>query len=213
MAPARRLPLVVAALLGTLAVVVVVWLAFALFEPGRTEQRERSVPAVLQAVADLSTYTAASGNFQVVVDSEKDVNRVPSFLAGQRTLLVANGRVDAAVDFSALGADGVRMSADRRTVEVTLPHARLGPAQLDHSQTYVAARQRGLLDRIGDALGSAPSDDHELLQAAERRLQDAAAGTELRQRAEDNTRDMLTSLLGSLGFEQVTVRFADDPSQ
>jgi hypothetical protein len=103
----------------------------------------------------------------------------------------------------------VTVSGDRRAVEIRLPRAQLARAELDNSQTYVAERQRGLVDRIGEALSSSPGDDHELLARAERQLHDAAAGTQLRERAEDNTRTMLTSLLGSLGFETVTVHFQD----
>ena len=202
-----RLSVVIAALIGVAAVVVGGSLAYRLFEPGQTEEVDRTGPVVLQAIQDLSTYKAATGNFQVLVDVEKDVNWVPSFVAGKRTLMVANGQVDAEVDFSALGAEAVRMSPDRRSVEVVLPAANLSAAQLDTENTYVAERQRGLLNRVGEALSSNPGDDQALFEAAERKLFDAAGSTDLRQRAEDNTRNMLTQLLTSLGFEQVTVSF------
>ena len=37
-----------------------------------TETHDRSGPALLQSIQDISRYDAASGNFQVVVDLEKD---------------------------------------------------------------------------------------------------------------------------------------------
>jgi hypothetical protein len=209
MSLAGRLRIVTGALVATVVAVFAGWLAFSALEPGRTDTTQRSTPAVLRAVQDLATYTGASGSFQVLVDSEKEVNLVPSFIAGERTLLVATGNVDAQVDFSALAADTVTVSADRRAVDITLPRAQLARAELDNSQTYVAERQRGLVDRIGEALSSSPGDDHELMERAEQQLHDAAAGTELRQRAEDNTRNMLTGLLGALGFDTVTVHFQD----
>ncbi len=43
---------------------------------------DRSQPAVLQAVRDLSQYHAAAGDYQVVVDIEKDVQWVPASIAG-----------------------------------------------------------------------------------------------------------------------------------
>ena len=202
-----RLSVVVAALVGVAAILVAGSLAFRLFEPGRSEEVDRSSPAVLQAIQDLASYKGATGNFQVLVDVEDDVNLVPSFIAGERTLMVANGQVDAEIDFSSLGAEAVRMSPDRRSVEVVLPPADLSATHLDTGNTYVAERQRGLVNRLGEALSSNPGDDRAMLEAAEKQLRDAAAGTDLRQRAEDNTRTMLTSLLTSLGFEQVTVRF------
>ncbi|NEE39744.1 DUF4230 domain-containing protein, partial [Streptomyces sp. SID7982] len=41
-------------------------------------------------------------------------------------------------------------------------------------------------------------------------ISEAAKESELTARAEKNTADMLKGLLGSLGFERVTVRFGDD---
>jgi hypothetical protein len=40
----------------------------------------------------------------------------------------------------------------------------------------------------------------------------AAAATDIRARAEQNTRHMLESMLGSLGFTNVTVDFAPNPA-
>jgi hypothetical protein len=179
----KRSSRVLGSLVATVAVGLVVlgssgWLAFRLLHPGQ----QRTV--------------------------DKDVKLVPSVIAGERSLMVAEGSVDAEVDFSQLGADAVHVSGDRRSVEVTLPPAQLSATHLDHDHTYVAERQRGLIDRIGQALSSNPGDDHALLQAADQKLRDAAEDTQLRQRAEDNTRTMLTGLLNSLGYEHVTVRFA-----
>ena len=202
-----RLSVAVVAFVGLAVVACSGWLALQLLQPGRQRTIDRSGPTVLQAIQDLSSYKAASGNFQVLVDLEKDVKLVPSVIAGERSLMVAQGSVDAEVDFSRLGPDAVHVSGDRRSVELTLPPAQLSQTHLDHDHTYVAERQRGLVDRIGQALSSNPGDDRELLQAADQKLRAAAEGTELRQKAEDNTRAMLSELLGSLGFEHVTVRF------
>jgi hypothetical protein len=214
---ARNLPsraigsLLAVAVIGMLVVGSSGWLAFRLLNPGQQRTVDRSSPTVLQAIHDLSAYKAASGNFQVLVDLEKDVKLLPSAIAGERSLMVAQGSVDAEVDFSQLGADAVHVSPDRRSVAITLPAAQLSATHLDHDRTYVAERQRGLLNRIGEAISSNPGDDQQLLQAADQKLQAAAQGTELRQKAEDNTRSMLTGLLNSLGYEHVTVTFQAPP--
>ncbi len=56
------------------------------------ETHDRSGPAVLKSIQDMSAYEAASGNFQVVVDLEKDTKFVPDVLRGTRTLFVGPAR-------------------------------------------------------------------------------------------------------------------------
>src|ERR687896_1637893 len=75
--------------------------------PFKTEEVDRTGPAVLQALNDLHEYRAATGSYQGMVDVEKDAKYLPSFLKGERTLFLAQGSVDASVDFSALGSESV----------------------------------------------------------------------------------------------------------
>ena len=201
--------LIVTAVMSALLVVGGGAVAWMLLAPGRASTIDRSGPVVLQALADLSSYRAATGTFQVIVDEEKDFSKIPAFLAGERTILVATGSVDADIDFGSLAADAVTVSADRKSVSITLPQAQLAPAQLDHEHTYVATRQRGIVNRVSDALSSNPADDHKLLLKAQERLVETAVDTELRARAESNTASMLKALLTSLGFEHIEVRFSD----
>jgi hypothetical protein len=177
--------------------------------PFREETKDRSQPAVLKSLVRLSSYRAASSNLEVVVDVERDTRFVPSFIKGERALLVAGGTVDAAVDFSDLGrGGGVKVSDDRRAVTVTLPAPTLAKATVDPERTRIIDRDRGLLDRVGDLVSDNPDDQQALYLAAQRKLQAAAAADPaLRRAAERNTRQMLEGLLRGLGFEHVTVRF------
>ena len=122
--------------------------------PFKEETVDRSGPVLLKSLENLSEYRAASANLQVVVDVERDTDLVPSFIKGERTLFVAAGNVDAAVDFSGLGRSpgAVRVSGDRKEVTVTLPAARLTEARLDPERSRVYDRDREALDRLGDAL-------------------------------------------------------------
>ena len=196
-----------AAVIGVVAVIAGLAATARLLGIGKTEDRYRDNPVVLQALQDLATYKAATGQFQVVSDLEEDVKLVPSFLAGERTYMVAAGSVDAEVDFSGLGPDAVQVTPDRRGVTITLPAAQLSETRIDNDNTYVAERQRGLINRLGEALSSNPGDDAKLYQRAEDEMEAAAAQSGLTGRAEENTRDMLTSLLTSLGFTDVTIVF------
>ena len=167
---------------------------------------DRSQPALLRSIKDLREFRAASGNFQVIVDIERDTP-LPAEILGERTLFVAAGSVDAVVDFSALGRQNVAVSDDRRSATITLPAPTLSRPRLDLSRSRVYDRDRGLLNRIGDVFSDG-GDQQELYVAAEAKLLAAAGGgSGIRRRAETNTRAMLRSLLRSLGFTSVTVRF------
>lgn len=176
--------------------------------PFSQEKTDRTGPAVLKSIQDLSRYTAAQGNFQVVVDLQNDRRFVPDFLVNQRTLFVGVGSVDAYVDFSTIGQGAVVESADRKTVEIKLPAPQLGEASLDVEKSYVFAEQRGLFNRIKDAFSGDPNRQQETYKRAQDAITQAARDTELLQRAQDNTRKMLEGLLRSLGYQTITVTFA-----
>ncbi|RJL24582.1 DUF4230 domain-containing protein [Bailinhaonella thermotolerans] len=153
----------------------------------------------------MARFQAASGEFQVVVDLERDARFLPDAIRGERTLFVGAGTVDAYVDFSGLSGDAVTVSPDRTSVTVRLPRAALEKPNLDNKRSYVFARQRGITNRIEEFLSTKPASQQELYILAERKIAEAAAASELRGRAEQNTRLMLENLLKSLGFTQVTV--------
>jgi len=175
--------------------------------PFSEETKDRSQPPLLQSIQDLSRYVAAEGNFQVVIDLEKDRKYVPDFLLNQRTLFVGAGRVEAYVDFGKIGDGAIVESADRTSAEVTLPGPQLTEASLDLEKSYVFAEERGLLNRIGEVFGGDPNRQQEVYQLAQERITGAARDSGLVLRAEENTRKMLEGLLRSLGYTQVKVTY------
>ena len=182
--------------------------------PFGEDTKDRSQPVLIKSLEDLSDYHAATANMQVVVDVEQDARLLPSFIKGERTLFVAAGTVDAAVDFSGLSKDpsAVKVSGDRRAVTLTLPPPRLLPPRLDPDRTRVYDRDRGVLDRLEDALSDRPGDEQPLYRLATDKLAAAAAADpELLRTAERNTRAMLEGLLRGLGYEQVTILFRRPP--
>ncbi|MFD5871892.1 DUF4230 domain-containing protein [Streptomyces sp. NPDC060322] len=172
---------------------------------------DRSGPAVLKSIQDMSAYEAASGNFQVVVDLEKDAKYLPDAIRGTRTLYVGAGTVGASVDLGKVGADGVTVNEDRTTAELVLPHAVLGKPALDPDRSYAVSKQRGILDRLGDFFSDNPGSEQAVNKLAAKHIGEAAEESGLTKRAEKNTTSMLQGLLGSLGFEKVTVRYSDPP--
>ncbi|WNV76642.1 DUF4230 domain-containing protein [Geodermatophilus sp. DSM 44513] len=168
-----------------------------------------STPPLLLALEDLAEYHAATGTFQVVVEREVDTRYVPSLLSGERVSFLATGTADAYVDLSELDAGRVTLSPDGTSATFELPAPRVDEPRIDPAESRVLDRDRGLVERVGDALGDNPVDDGELYALAEDQLAAAAAASDLRQRAEDNTRGMLTGLARSLGVQQVEVTFEE----
>ena len=210
----RRLPLKLLAAVAAVAIALPVGAQFAgllpalsaTFEP---QTVDRGPAPLLTALTDISEYHAATGTFQVLVDIERDTPHVPALISGERTTLFATGHVDALVDLTGLGPDRVKASADRSTVTFALPAARLAPATLDPTATRVVGRDRGIVERLAGVINNNPVRDDELYRLAARKLDETAKQSDLTARAETNTRDMLTSLARSLGYEQVTVTFGD----
>src|SRR5215472_8446258 len=168
---------------------------------------DRSQPALLRSITALSRFEAASGSFQVIVDLAKRSSLIPPFIEGTDTLFVGAGTDIAFVDFSGLKGKNIVVSPDRTRVTITLPPAQLESAVLNVKQSYVFAQQQGLLNRIGSFFSSNPNSQHQVYVLAVDKIQAAARRSPLVAEAERNTISMLTGLLRSLGFKQVTVLF------
>ncbi|WP_075738156.1 DUF4230 domain-containing protein [Streptomyces acidiscabies] len=172
-----------------------------------TETQDRTGPALLQSIQDMSRYEGASGNFQVVVDLEKDAKFLPDAIRGTRTLYVGAGTVDAYVDLGKVADKDVTVDKDRTTATLRLPHAQLATPALDPDRSYAVSKQRGLLDRLGDLFSGNPNSEQAVQKLAVKHIGEAAQQSELTARAETNTTGMLKGLLRSLGFKEVTVSY------
>ena len=181
-----------------------------LSNPFGTSTVDRSQPALLKEVNDLSTYTAARGRFAATIDVEDDVSLVPSFIAGERTVFLAQGRVDVTVDFSTLAADAVQTRADGH-VTITLPDVTLAKPVIDPKASHVASRSRGLVNRLTGVFNDNPTGERDLYLLAQHKLAGAAAESRLVARAERNTTAMLEGFLGRLGYSDVEVVFLESP--
>jgi hypothetical protein len=202
-------------LMATLAVVVAIVLGMTaigvlphLKNPFGGRTTDRSQPALLKSIQDMSRFVAAQGNFQVIVDIQNDKKYIPDFLVNDRTLFVAAGSVEAYVDFGSIGQGAIQESADHKTVQIKLPAPQLNKPSLDHDKSYVFAQQKGVLNHLGDVFNNDPNKLQQLYQLGEQKITDAAKDSELTQRAEENTRKMLDGMLRSLGYTSITVTFA-----
>ena len=174
------------------------------FTPKTTEHPDSVVMAKIQ---DLSQFEAATGRFTTIVDQQTDTT-LPTWATGNRVVLDAEGDVTASVDLSKLPAGAIQLSSDGKSATVHVPEPVLEPARLDPDATRVIARQQGVLNRVGNALsGENPVDDQALYQRAAEKLSDAAAQSDLQDRARANTEKFLQQTLASSGVTDVTVVF------
>ena len=80
-------------------------------------------------------------------------------------------------------------------------------AVIDPTRSEVIDRDRGLFTRVGDLFSDDTNNERDLYLRAGKKLDAAAKESELRDRAERNTRLMLEGLLGRLGYSDVRVTF------
>jgi Protein of unknown function (DUF4230) len=212
----RRLPSI-ASMVTTLeaaAAVVAVFLVVGVvtgilhFNPFATTTIDRSPPAVLKQLNNLTRYTAAQGKYESTIDVEDDVSILPSFIAGEHTIFIARGTVDANVDFAALSGDAVQVRGDH-AVTITLGEPTFGKPVVDPDTSRVASQDRGLVNRIGDFFSSDANGAQRFYQMADTKLAAAARASKLLSRAEKNTTTMLQGLLGRVGYTDVQVRFTN----
>lgn len=178
--------------------------------PFGDEEVDRSGPAVLTAMRDLNEYHAAAGQYQVVIDIEQDAKYLPDIVKGKRVIFLAIGSVDAYVDFRKLGDESVSINADRTSVSITLPRAQLSTPNVDPEQSRVLNQDMGVIDRLGGLFSDQPNPQNQQMYVlAQQRLAAAATEVGLQAKAEENTRIALDTLMRSLGFTVVTMKFVD----
>jgi hypothetical protein len=181
-----------------------------LSNPFASKTTDRSQPTLLLRIQDLARFEAATGEFQEIIDSQKDKNYIPDVIFSERTLFVCVGSVDAFVDFGHIANGDITESADHKTATVKLPAPELEKPNIDHDKSEVVWVQQGLWNKFGDFFtGGNANKEAELYQLGEQRIAQAAKDSGLPQRAADNTKAMLTQLLQSLGYTTVNISVAN----
>lgn len=209
LSPVATVSLVVIAL-GLVGLVVVGALNW--FDPFGSTSVDRSGPSVLERIRQLEEFTAAEATFTQDVDLTEDANLLPDFIQGERVTAIVTGTVRATVDFGQLTDDAVQVSDDRTTIRLRLPEPTLSDPEIDEGSARVVSRDRGILDRIEDAFVSNPVDDGPVYRAAEQKLADAAANTDVLDQAKVNTERWLSTFLQAAGFTTVEIDWAESPS-
>jgi len=208
--PRRRIGLGGVVAVAVLALVgagaFVLWSSgFGLGDLFGTKTVDRSAPVLVERLRNRTEFRGATGTFSATVDLETSHGIVPTFIAGSHTIYSGVGDVDAIVSLRGIAA--ATASPDGSLV-LTLPHATLERARLDPKLSHVMSRDRGLGDRIGGIFSDSPTSDRGVQRVALRRIEKAAAQSQLRAKAEHSTARMIRSLAHAIGVDPVRVRFA-----
>ena len=164
---------------------------------GRTSTFDTSVPAVVQRIQRLNRLETVVYSIDTVVEGARSSPVLPDLLAGDRLLLVVHGQSIAGIDLSQLKPEDVRING--QSIHVTLPASQLFVTTLDNQHTRVYARSTGILVPVDQNLES------DTRAKAQQQLQQAALADGILDTARKNARATITTLLYSLGFQQVDV--------
>jgi len=161
----------------------------------RTTRTDLSQPTVVDRIQKLQRLETVVYTMDKIVTGEKQSTILPDFLAGDRLLLLVHGEVIAGIDFATLKASDVHVSAKK--VRVRLPQAQVLVTKLDSDKTRVYSRQTGLL------VPTDPNLETQVRQEAEQELRRSALADGILQKAQENARSTITSLVQSMGFEEI----------
>jgi len=163
----------------------------------RTTQTDMTQPTVVDRIQKLQRLETVVYTMDKIVTGEKQSVVLPDFLAGDRLLLLVHGEVIAGIDFQTLKAGDVQISG--KTIRVRLPHAEVLVTRLDSGKTRVYSRQTGLL------VSTDPNLESQVRVEAEQELRRSALADGILQKAQENARSTVTSLMQSVGFETVQI--------
>lgn len=155
----------------------------------------------LQAINRLETARQVSHH---VIEASADSPWLPSFLGGEKLLLIAQAEAIAGVELRHFSEDDVEVIGDRVTLHLPLP--KILSVRLDETDSRVYVRERGWLVFTPDK----DLERRARLQAYQEARQ-AALQSELLSVARQNAEANLQAFLQALGFRQVTVQWKEKP--
>jgi|HubBroStandDraft_5_1064220.scaffolds.fasta_scaffold36558_2 hypothetical protein len=165
---------------------------------GRHDAIDISQPTVIASIQRLARLESVVYTMDKVVEGDRTSQYLPDILTGDKLLMIVHGQAVAGVDLSQVQASSVQI--DGRSVLLTMPPAQLLSVSLDNSKTRVYSRVTGLL------VPADPNLESEVREKAEADLRQSALDSGILTTAEGNARATLTTMLRSLGFQQITFR-------
>jgi hypothetical protein len=165
---------------------------------GRHDAFDISQPTVIASIQRLARLESVVYTMDKVVEGNRTSQYLPDMLTGDKLLMVVHGQAVAGVDLSQVQASNVLI--DGRSVIISMPPAELLSVSLDNSKTRVYSRMTGLL------VPADPNLESEVREKAETDLRQSALDSGILTTAQGNARATLTTMLHSLGFQQIVFR-------
>ncbi len=155
---------------------------------------------VVQQVREMSELTTAAFTMQAVVPTSQD-NSLGGLVIGTTKLLyIAYGEVQAGVDLSQLSNGNVQVTGE--SIQVQLPPPRILDSKIDVNRSNVYDYNRGILGLGPDV---APELQKLAQQEALKKVVEAACADGLLTRASDRAQLVVTQLLNTAGYKDVSV--------
>ncbi|MGE3512474.1 MAG: DUF4230 domain-containing protein [Vicinamibacterales bacterium] len=165
---------------------------------GATIRIDTSRPAVIHRIQRLQRLETVVYEMDKIVAGGQESRYWPTFLAGDRLLLVVHGEVSAGVDLGKI--DAAQIEVGGRRVQLRMPPAELFATRIDNERTRVYSRETGLFTRPD------PNLESDVRLEAERQIRQAALDGGVLESAATNARATLLTFLQGLGFDHVDIR-------
>jgi hypothetical protein len=185
---------VVGFLLGFVLACVVAALVGWLFRTAGPPRVDTSRPTVVRQIQQLQRLETVVFSMDKIVSGGWESRYLPTFLAGERLLLVVDGEVTAGVDLGHLAAADIIVSG--KTIRMKIPDPEIFSARVDNERTRVYSRETGLFTRVD------PNLESDIRREAERQVRQAALDNGILRTAAAIARTTMTSFLRGLGFDQ-----------
>ena len=177
-------------------------------EPPETVDVLQPTPNVIVAIEDLARLETTSFHVERVIDLVARQRQVFGLVeAEDAILLVAAGDITAGVDLTKMRDGDVVVDVQRRRATVTLPPPEIFAATLDNESTYVHTRDTDALARRD------PHLETRARREAERTLRESAIEGGILERAGANAETAVRTLVRSLGYDTIDIRWRDGPSE
>ncbi|HEX4019767.1 MAG TPA: DUF4230 domain-containing protein [Acidobacteriaceae bacterium] len=204
----RQFPAVLALLIGIVLGAVAfslfareattgLWNRVAAYATGRSLAIDTSVPTVVDKIRHLERLETVVYSMDKIVEGDRESPILPDFLVGDKLLLVVHGEVIAGIDLSQIQSSDIQIHG--KDIQVHLPAAQVFVTSLDNTRTRVYSRTTGLL------VPADPNLESEVRAQAQQQLLQAALADGVLNKARQNARTAVTTMLLGLGFQKVQV--------
>ena len=146
---------------------------------------------IVQSIEDIGRLEVIRYNVRDIVEYKK----IREWLPNAKTLLMVSGEIVVCIDLSKIASNDIRTSGD--SIYLTLPEPEICHTKIKHSESKVYNLEFGLWEseEIMD----------EAYRYAEKQLEIEALKLNIRDKSRENTANLLTPILHSMGFKYVAI--------